>query len=99
MLQIFGARLFETEHLAALRIDAGHNVPDGPVLAGRVHCLEDQQDRVAIRRVMQTSQFAQLLNVLLQKLVILLLRFAHRFHQWRPLFDFDRGTGPHSEIF
>jgi len=48
MLQILGARLFETEDLAALWIDPGHDVPDGPVLAGCVHCLEDQQDSVAI---------------------------------------------------
>jgi hypothetical protein len=33
MFQFFGARLFETEHLTALRIDPGHHVPDGPVLA------------------------------------------------------------------
>ena len=43
VLQFLGARLFETEHLAALRIDPGHDVPDGAVLAGRVHPLEDQQ--------------------------------------------------------
>jgi hypothetical protein len=34
MLQLFGARLFETENIAALRIDPGHDVPDGAVLAG-----------------------------------------------------------------
>jgi hypothetical protein len=37
MFQFFGARLFETENLAALRIDPGHDVPDGAVLAGGVH--------------------------------------------------------------
>lgn len=41
MFQFFGARLLETEHLTALRIDPGHHVPDGPVLAGRVHSLKD----------------------------------------------------------
>src|ERR1039457_2221468 len=37
MLQFLDTRLFETENLAALRIDPGHDVPDGPVLAARVH--------------------------------------------------------------
>ena len=35
MFQLDGTRLFETEHLAALRIDPGHDVPDGAVLACR----------------------------------------------------------------
>ena len=47
MLQLFGAGLFEAEDLAALRIDAGHDVPDGAVFAGAVHALEDQQQRIA----------------------------------------------------
>jgi hypothetical protein len=34
---------FETDNLAALRIDAGHDVPDGPVLAGSVHRLKNQE--------------------------------------------------------
>ena len=34
MFQFFGAGLLETENLAALRIDPGHDVADGPVLAG-----------------------------------------------------------------
>ncbi len=29
MFQLIGGRLFETENLAALRIDPGHDVPDG----------------------------------------------------------------------
>ena len=99
MLQIFGARLFETEHLATLRIDPGHDVPDGPILAGRVHCLEDQQDRIAIRRVVQALQFAQLLDVSFEEFVVLLLRFAKCLHPCRPLFEFDLCTGPHPEFF
>jgi hypothetical protein len=43
MLQLFGARLFETENLTTLRIDAGHDVPDGAVFADTVHTLENQQ--------------------------------------------------------
>ena len=53
VLQLLGARLFETEHLAALRIDSGHDVPDGAVLAGGVHRLKNQQQRIAVGRVVK----------------------------------------------
>jgi hypothetical protein len=58
MFQLLGARLFETENLAALRIDPGHDVPDGAVLAASVHPLKDQQQRLAIRRVVKMLQRA-----------------------------------------
>ena len=48
-----GARVLEAEHLAALRIDAGHHVPDGAVLSGGVHRLKDQQHRIAVGRVVK----------------------------------------------
>ena len=44
VLQFGGARMFEAEDLAALRIDARHHVLDGAIFAGRIHRLEDQQD-------------------------------------------------------
>lgn len=37
VLKLFSARWLEAEDLAALRIDAGHDVLDGPILPGRVH--------------------------------------------------------------
>jgi hypothetical protein len=40
--------MFVAENLAALGIDAGHDVTDGAVLSGRVHCLKDQQEGIAI---------------------------------------------------
>jgi len=43
MFQLVGGRLFETENLATLRIDPGHDVPDGAVLASSVHPLKNQQ--------------------------------------------------------
>src|SRR5580698_822545 len=49
--QFLGGWLFERINLAALRVDAGHNVLDSAVLARRVHRLEDQQYGVAILRV------------------------------------------------
>ena len=41
----------EAEHLAALRVDAAHDVADRAVLAGRVHRLEDEEQRVGVLRV------------------------------------------------
>ena len=72
VFQFLGARLFETENLAALRIDAGHDVPDGAVLAGGVHPLKNQQQRIAVGRVVKLLQRAQLLNMLFQEFLILL---------------------------
>jgi hypothetical protein len=43
--------MFEAEGLAALRIYPGHHVPDGAVLSGSVHGLENQQHGMAIGRV------------------------------------------------
>jgi len=63
MFQFVGARLFEAEDLAALRIDPGHNVPDGAVLAAGIHPLKNQQQRIAVGRVMKPLQQAQLFNV------------------------------------
>jgi hypothetical protein len=37
MFQFVGARLLEAKGLAALRIDPGHNVPNGAVLAAGIH--------------------------------------------------------------
>ena len=58
VLQFLGARVLEAEDLAALRIDAGHDVPDRAVLAGRVHRLEDQQHGMAVRCVQALLQLA-----------------------------------------
>jgi hypothetical protein len=34
--------MFEAEHLAALWVDSGHHVLDGPVLSRCIHPLKDQ---------------------------------------------------------
>ena len=36
--------MLEAEYLAALRVDARHDMLDGTVLAGRIHGLKYQQD-------------------------------------------------------
>jgi hypothetical protein len=41
MFQLIGGRLFETENLAALRIDPRHDVPDRAILARSVHPLKN----------------------------------------------------------
>ena len=64
VLQFRGAGMFEAEHLAALRIDAGHHVLDGAVLAGRIHRLKNQQHGIAVGGVEKLLQRAELRNVL-----------------------------------
>ena len=41
VFQFFGARLFKAKNLATLRIYAGHDVPDGAILASGVHTLKN----------------------------------------------------------
>ena len=66
MFQLLGARLFETKNFAALRIDPGHDVPDGTVLAASIHPLKNQQQGIAVGCVVKMLQRAQLLNVFFQ---------------------------------
>ena len=48
MVQLLGRGRLEGVHLAALRVDAAHDVLDGAVLAGGIHGLEHQQQRVLV---------------------------------------------------
>src|SRR5262245_11172169 len=43
VIELLIARSLERVHLAALRVDAGHDVLDGTVFARRVHRLKDNQ--------------------------------------------------------
>ena len=72
VVQLLGAGVLETEHLAALGIDARHHVLDGAVLAGRIHRLENQQQRVTVGRVQHVLLGAQLDDVFREELLILL---------------------------
>src|SRR5262249_12655674 len=60
--QVFRRRGLEGVDLAALRVDAGHDVLDGTVLAGRVHRLEDEQHRPAVVGVEDVLQLGQRLD-------------------------------------
>ena len=89
MFQFLGAWLFETENVAALRIDPGHDVADGAVLAGGVYPLKNQQQRIAVGRVVKLLHCAQLCNVFFQDVLILLLRLAKGLHDRRPRSEVD----------
>ena len=73
MVQLLRRRRFEREHLAALRVDAGHDVFDRAVLAGGVHRLEDQQHGPLVLGVELVLQFAQPGDAFLQPFLRLLL--------------------------
>ena len=62
VVEILAGRRLEGVDLAALRVDAGHDVLDRAVLAGRVHRLEDQQHRPAVLRVEHVLQLGERLD-------------------------------------
>ena len=62
MVEIFAGRRLEGKDLAALRIDAGHDVLDRAVLARGVHGLEDEQHGPAVLRVEHVLQLGQSLD-------------------------------------
>jgi hypothetical protein len=64
--------MFEAEYLTALRVDPGHDVPDGAIFARRIHGLKDQQDGIAIGRVEKLLLCTQLPDVPPQKFLVLL---------------------------
>lgn len=58
------ARMLKVEHLNALRVYSRHNVTNHAILAGRIHRLENHQQRLAVGGVQHLLQFAELRNVL-----------------------------------
>ena len=98
MLQFFGTGLLETVRPAVLRIETGHDVAHRAVFAGRVHPLQYQQQRIAVRRIMQALQRAQRLNVFAQQFFVFLLRLEKRLHHRRPLLEIDLLSRPHPEF-
>jgi hypothetical protein len=59
VIEIFGRGRLERVSLAALGIDAGHDVLDGAILAGGVHGLKNQQDGPFVLGVEHVLQFGQ----------------------------------------
>ena len=62
---------------------------DDAVFSGRIHRLKDQQDGIAIGRVEQLLLRAQMRDVFVQKLFVLLLRLVYGIDLGRPLFKID----------
>jgi hypothetical protein len=91
--------LFEAENLAALRIDAGHDVLDRAVLACGVHRLKNQQQRMAVVGVEQTLPRAQFPDVRFEDHFVILLRFVEGLYPGRPLFESDRFALAYAELF
>ena len=76
VLELLGAGMLEAEDLAALRIDAGHHMLDGAVLARGVHRLEDDEQRVAVVRVQHGLPLAQLVGCAREQRLVVLLRLV-----------------------
>ena len=89
MLQFDGAGMLEAEHLASLRIDPRHHMCDDAVLAGGIHGLKYQQHRVAVRGIQQLLLGAQLLDVILQELLILVVAAVDRSGSGGPVLEVD----------
>src|SRR5450432_519281 len=81
--------MLEAEHLAALRIDAGHYVFDRAVLARRIHRLEDQEQRVAVGSVEKLLMLAQLFDMTMQHRLIVVLGLVDGIDQRRPFLEID----------
>jgi hypothetical protein len=98
VLEFRRARVAEAEHPATLRVYPAHDVLDDPVLAGRVHRLEDEQHGVSVVGVEPALQLVHRLAVLGQHRAILIVRPVGRLHPGRPFVEVDRGAGAHPEI-
>ena len=88
VLQFLVRRLLEAEHLAALRVEARHDVFDRAVFAGRIHRLQHDQHGICIASPEQLLGCGELFAILLENL--------HRpfFHgRFAGLFQF-RGVSP-----
>jgi hypothetical protein len=68
VVELLRRGLLEREHLAALRIDARHDVLDRAVFAGRVQRLEDEQQGPAVLGVEHILLFRQPCNAALEEL-------------------------------
>jgi len=64
------AWLFEAENLAALRIHPRHDVFDDAILAGGVHCLQNQEQSVAVMSVQKPLQSIELFDVMGQDALV-----------------------------
>src|SRR4029434_909734 len=59
VVEVFARRRLERKNLAALRVDAGHDVLDRAVLTRRVHCLKYEQHRPTVLRIKHVLKLGQ----------------------------------------
>ena len=72
MGQVFAGRTLESGLVDAVRRQALENGPDGPVLAGGIHGLEEENDSLPLFRVEFLLQFIYLHIVALQEIFCLI---------------------------
>src|ERR1035437_1365082 len=71
MLQFFCARMLETVDFTALRVDARQDVADRAILSGSVHGLKNKEHRIAVGRIEEVLQSAQIPNIRIEKLLVM----------------------------
>ena len=99
VIEFFCTGLLEAEDLTAFWIDARHHVPYCSVLPGAIHTLEDQQQRIAVRRVVKLLQRTQLFHVLVKKLLIFFLRLRIRIDERGPFAEVDLFVWRNTVVF
>ena len=97
VLEFLQTRMLKTKHLAALRVDAGHDMANRSVLACRVHGLKHHKQGVAVRRIQHALLVAQLFDVVLQGFGEGLFRPAQGLERSGPLAEVHRVAFPHFE--
>ena len=76
VVEFLGRGLLERDHLDALRVDSRHHVLDRRVLAGRVHRLQDDEQRVPVARPQELLCGRQLRNTARERILRLLLELV-----------------------
>jgi hypothetical protein len=69
-----------------------------PSFSCRVHRLKDQEDGMAIRRIVKLLHRVQLRDVVFQQFLILLFRFVDGFDDRRPFLEVDLVALPYPKI-
>src|SRR6185295_12350808 len=81
-----------------LRIDARHHMPDGAILAGRIHRLENQQHRIFVGGIKTLLQPVQPLDMIAQHLLVIILGLVNRLDPGGPLAQMHAFSFSHAEI-
>src|SRR5262249_40040646 len=62
VIQVLGGGRLEGKNLTALRVDTGHDVLDGAILAGGVHGLKNKEQAPFVLRIKHVLQFRKRVN-------------------------------------